>query len=207
MIAAGRGGMTELIGLAVVLFAATNLDDLFVLLAFFADPRFAPRQIVLGQYLGMSCLLAASVAVSLVSLTLSREQLGLSGLVPILIGLKRLHDLWRGGAAAAGADRGGGGHGAMLSVAAVTVANGGDNIGVYAPVVATRSTGDLALIAAVFAGLTALWLAFGYGLVGHPRLGAPIRRHGPRVVPFVLIGIGAMILHEGGSLHLVARLF
>ena len=48
------------VGLAVVLFASTNIDDLFVLLALFADRRVGTRGIVVGQYLGIAILFAFS---------------------------------------------------------------------------------------------------------------------------------------------------
>ena len=38
------------IGVGIALFAATNVDDIFVLLAFFTDARFRPRQIVRGRW-------------------------------------------------------------------------------------------------------------------------------------------------------------
>ncbi len=43
----------ELIGFAIVVFVATNLDDVFLLIAFFADPKLKVRQIVTGQYVGI----------------------------------------------------------------------------------------------------------------------------------------------------------
>src|SRR5688500_5314863 len=44
------------VGLAIVLFVATNIDDVLVLLGFFADPGFRARHIVVGQYLGIGAL-------------------------------------------------------------------------------------------------------------------------------------------------------
>src|SRR5271154_4636522 len=58
----------ELVSQAVVLFISTDLDDVFVLLGFFADPRFRIRQIVAGQFIGIAALYALSVVGSLVSL-------------------------------------------------------------------------------------------------------------------------------------------
>lgn len=37
------------VGLAILLFASTNVDDIFVLLGFFADPKYRTRDIVMGQ--------------------------------------------------------------------------------------------------------------------------------------------------------------
>ena len=43
-----------LIGLAVVAFTSTNIDDAFVLVGFFADKSFRTHEVIIGQYTGMS---------------------------------------------------------------------------------------------------------------------------------------------------------
>src|SRR5262245_37811878 len=119
--------MTE-VGLAVVLFASTNLDDIFVLLVFLADPKFRVREVACGQYLGIAALVAISLVLSVVSLVMSPAYIRWLGLVPILIGLKKLFDLWRNHdepdttTTRPGLNQ-------IFTVAAITIANGGDNIG------------------------------------------------------------------------------
>jgi len=57
-----------LIGVGISAFVATNIDDLFILVIFFAAiPRFSIFQIVLGQYVGMGSLIAVSLLGSLIS--------------------------------------------------------------------------------------------------------------------------------------------
>jgi cadmium resistance protein CadD (predicted permease) len=187
--------------LAIALFASTNIDDLFVLLGLFSDPRYRRSDVVLGQYAGIAILFGVSVAASLISLVLAPKYLGLLGLAPIAIGLKRLLELRGGGAEESGKAVGSGAN--IVAVASVTVANGGDNIGIYTPLFAIRPAADIAIIAIVFVAMTAAWLFAAYRLTVHPRLGAPIRRFGPRVVPFVLIGLGIMILAEAGTFALL----
>jgi cadmium resistance protein CadD (predicted permease) len=62
-----------------VLFASTNVDDIFVLVGFFADPKFRARNIVLGQYAGIVMLFGLSLLGSLLSLVIPREYIGLLG--------------------------------------------------------------------------------------------------------------------------------
>ena len=83
------------VGVAVALFAATNVDDLFLLVAFFADPRRRPGAIVAGQSLGIAVLVAASLAASLVSRVLPAPWVGLLGLVPLARGIAGLTRRWR----------------------------------------------------------------------------------------------------------------
>ena len=196
------------LGVAVVVFASTNIDDVFVLMGFYAEPRFRSRDVVAGQYIGIAALFAASVVFSLVSLVVPEAYVGLLGLVPIAIGGKQLFDLRRGRESAGEGLQpipAGGAHVRALTVAAVTIANGGDNIGVYTPPFATRTGYELALIGVVFAVMTALWCAVGHWMVEHRTLGAPIRRYGHRIVPLVLIALGVLILHDAGSFELLGR--
>ena len=58
-----------LLGMAIMLFASTNVDDVFVLIGFFADQKFRARDIVLGQYVGIAALFSVSVAAALLSLS------------------------------------------------------------------------------------------------------------------------------------------
>jgi len=197
-----------LLGIAMVLFAWTNVDDLFVLLGFFSDPRFRPRQVVIGQYVGVMVLYGASVLASLLSLVVPPAYIGLLGLAPIFMGITKLYSLWRGAdsdgderadhaKASARSGRN------ILTVAMATVANSGDNISVYTPLFATRSAWEDAAMGLVFAVMTALWCLLGHWLVHHPALGAPIRRYGHRTAPFILIGLGILILYEAGTLNLI----
>lgn len=195
--------MLKLIFLSVAIFVSTNIDDIFVLIAFFTDRQFRLHQIVLGQYLGIAALFAFSVAASLVSLVLPEDVVGLMGVLPILIGIARFIAYWRGsgeGDAPVGTSA------AIFAVAAATIANGGDNIAVYTPAFAGRSALELAGIATCFAILTAVWLVFANWLVNHPQLGHPIRRYGQPIVPFVLVAIGLMVLNDAGSFALLARI-
>lgn len=194
--------MLSTIGAAIALFAATNIDDIFVLLGFFADPKFRPRQIIVGQYIGILALVAVSIAASLVSLVLPPAYVGLLGILPVVIGLKKLFDLWKGGEEEVDVTAARG-FGNVLAVTAVTVANGGDNIGIYTPVFATSTSFQIGVFVAVFVAMVAIWLAFAHWMINHPSLGAPIRRYGHVVVPFVLIAIGFFVLHEAGSFSLL----
>src|SRR5579871_6674431 len=131
-----------LLGLAVIIFASTNVDDIFVLIGFLADPRFHLRNIAVGQYLGIGILVAVSVMGSLVSVVLAPDYLEWLGLLPILIGLIKLATLLRArdDNDARHHEAGSGSIGQIASIAVVTIANGGDNIGVYAPLFAVQTT-------------------------------------------------------------------
>jgi len=64
----------------------------------------------------------------------------------------------------------------ILAVAAVTIANGGDNTSVYTPLLATRSGADLTVIQMAYDILTALWCMFAHWLVNQRIISSPVRR-------------------------------
>lgn len=167
-------------------FAATNLDDLFLLVAWFAAGRYRTRDIVLGQYAGIGALFAASLAASLLALVVPAENLKWLGVIPVALGIRVFVTPEGPGEAPAASG--------FLAVLAVTVVNGADNLGVYIPLFATTGAAALAVYGAVFTVQLALWCAAARWLVHHPTAGAPLRRWGPGAVPYVLIGIGLWIL-------------
>jgi len=195
------------IWIGIVVFACTNIDDLFVLLAFFADPSFRAREIVAGQYAGIAALIALSLMGAFCALAIPATFIGLLGLLPLGIGLRKLWGLWRG-SEAADVDRqpAVAKTSKLFAVAAVTVANGGDNIGAYAPLFSTSTAVERGVLVAIFLGLTGLWCALAYALVSAPGLGRWIRRIGRSTLPCVLVGLGIYILVHNGALSLLPAL-
>jgi cadmium resistance protein CadD (predicted permease) len=196
------------LGLAVVLFVSTNVDDLVLLIAFFANSSFRARDIVAGQYVGVAILFIVSVAGALLSLVIPKAYLGLLGIFPILIGIRKLLELRHDPAGTAPANVLGtatGEYGNIASVALVAIANGADNIGVYLPAFAVHPGSQIAIIALVFVAMTALWCLLAHRMVSHPRFGAPLRRYAHIFAPLVLIGLGILIIYNAGSIPSLFR--
>jgi len=187
-----------IIALGAAAFVATNVDDSFLLLLFFGDRRFRARHVFAGQALGMALLVIISLGGALLALAVPARLVGLLGLLPIAFGLKELAERrvaddeeslptpvvasdapgWRRAAAVAG----------------ITLANGGDNVGVYVPLFATRSPLETSLIVSVFAALLAVWLFAGYYLARRSALAGRVQRVSGALMPWVLIGLGVVIL-------------
>ena len=192
----------------ITAFTATNLDDIVILLLFFsqADALFR-RHIVMGQYLGFAALILASLPGFFGSLFLPTAWVGMLGIVPIAIGLNRL--LNRDEAEVepeAELEPISSPLGSLLSpqtygVAAITVANGGDNVGIYVPLFASCTWESLAVILSVFFSLVGVWCYAAYRLTQVPAIADTLTRYGNQFVPFVLIGLGAMILLESHTLE------
>ncbi|WP_444875787.1 cadmium resistance transporter [Streptomyces rishiriensis] len=189
------------------MFAVTNIDDILVLALFFAQgagQHNATRRIVLGQYLGFMGILAVAVAAAFGATFLPEAAIPYLGLLPLVLGLKAAWQAWESHRDAgeddeAEADEGGPG---PLEVAAVTFANGGDNIGVYVPVFATAGVGGMSVYAVVFLVLVAVWCFAGKFFATRPVIARLLARWGHILLPLVLIGIGLLILIEGGAFGL-----
>ncbi|WP_446042148.1 cadmium resistance transporter [Streptomyces sp. SID1121] len=197
-----------IIGQAAGLFAVTNIDDILILALFFsqgAGHRGSTRRILLGQYLGFTGILAVAVAAAFGATFLPESAIPYLGLLPLALGLKAAWQAWKnhrggGGGEEEGQDKAGGP--SPLEVAAVTFANGGDNIGVYVPVFATSGIGGMSVYAAVFLVLVAVWCFAGRFFATRPVIAEALSRRGHILLPVVLIGIGLLILVEGGAFGL-----
>ncbi|MBW8485201.1 cadmium resistance transporter [Actinomadura parmotrematis] len=194
-----------IIGQAAGLFAVTNIDDILILALFFAQGaghRGVTRAIAVGQYLGFAAILAVAVAAAFGATFLPEDAIPYLGLLPLALGVKAAVQAWRHRhdtqeerQAAEGGPR-------PLEVAAVTFANGGDNIGIYVPVFATAGAGGMSAYAVVFLILVAVWVAAGRYFATRPAIAKALSRWGHILLPAVLIGIGALILVEGGAFGL-----
>lgn len=196
-----------LIGQAVGMFTATNVDDIVILALFFgqaAGHRGGAVRVVTGQYLGFTAILAASIAGALGAGLLPTTVIPYLGLLPVALGVRAAWRAWRERrdsaneepAAATGSGP------AVFAVAAVTFANGGDNIGVYVPVFATAGTDGLIVFAVVFLALVAVWCLLGRFFASRAVIARALARWGHILLPAVLIGIGLLILTEGGAFGL-----
>lgn len=187
-----------------IAFAATNIDDIFVLTLFFAQKTSRRLYVVVGQYLGFAALVAVSLVGYFAHFIVPREWIGLLGIVPIVIGVKKLIEWKRAkGQNNSSPEKPAGV--SVFTVAAVTFANGGDNIGIYTPLFAASDAAQLGVILAVFFVLIAVWCVVGYHLGSHHSVGRALDRYGHVIVPFVLIGLGVYIMYESDTFRLMVN--
>ena len=193
------------LALAVVVFATTNVDDLLLLTAYFADRTTHPMSVIFGQAVGIGLLTLGSALAAWFALKLPSGLLSFLGLAPLILGIRGLLALWK----ARGFQRSNPDdstrqlitessvrrriYSQWVSVALITLANGGDNLGVYIPLF-SRSFQWLPLYLTTFAFMTGVWCLFSYWLVHHRIWGAYIRRYGHVALPIVLLMLGVSIL-------------
>lgn len=205
----------------VIAFIATNIDDILILLLFFSqvDVNFRRRHIIIGQYLGFIAIIIASLPGFFGSLVVPRELIGLLGLLPIVIGVKQLvsREQEQPEVQTVTSDFKQSSlsnpivsfllsvlHPQTYKVAAVTIANGGDNISIYIPLFAGNNLASLGVILSVFLFMVGVWCAIAYLLARQATIANVLSRYGRVVVPFVLIGLGLFIMYERGTFSLLA---
>ncbi|MBC7289805.1 MAG: cadmium resistance transporter [Actinotalea sp.] len=193
---------------AIGLFIATNIDDIIVLSLFFArgaGRRGTTARIAAGQYLGFAGILGAAVLVSLgAGAFLPQEAIPYFGLIPLALGLWAAWGAWRGDDDDDDDDdaKVTGKNVTVLTVAGVTFANGGDNIGVYVPVF--LSVGPAAVVAycVVFLLLVAVLVMLAKFVATRRPIAEVLERWEHALFPVVLIGLGVVILVSGGAFGL-----
>jgi cadmium resistance transport/sequestration family protein len=198
----------ELFVTSILAFASTNVDDIFILMLFFGNKEYNTRQIVLGQYLGIIALITISFLGSLVGLLIEQKYIGILGLLPIYFGVRGIIRLSR--------------HkqvepeeirikprnlNGTLSVAGVTFANGGDNIGIYIPLFSTLVMSQKLIMIAIFLAMVAVWCLAAIYLSRHLVVATTIDKYGHIITPIVLICLGVYILYESGTFNIVNNIF
>ena len=197
-------------------FVVTNIDDIFILGVFFSQVNsvLRRRHVVVGQYLGFIFLILASLSgYFLGSFLLSPSVIRWLGLVPIALGLSALlseqeetetssaiteeippknNSIWTRWLSPQ-----------TYGVAAVTVANGSDNIGVYVPLFAGSNGSSLLVILTVFLTLVGVWCYLAYKLISLPLISRLLTGYTYSFIPCLLISLGVFIIKESIPLTLV----
>lgn len=183
--------MTASILTSVIAYISTNIDDIFVLMILLAQTRRAGR-LAAGHFLGVGAITAISMLGALGLQNLPLKYVGILGLVPIFLGVKAWRE--RNGEDDApeqsGVD--------LLGMAAITLGNGADNIGVYIPLFTAFSPSERMTAVAVFALMTGLWLFLAGSLSRFPGVQHAVARYKHIAIPVVFIALGVYIILDSG---------
>ena len=191
----------SLFGIGIAAFFASNIDDTFILILLFSSRSFQTRHIFIGQSLGIGVLIIISALGALIALVLPPFFIALMGFIPIAIGIKRLVEHqernWITGKNKTFQDNKRQGLIPFLTVSAITISNGGDDIGVFTPLFAKYNTvGEVTALVTIFMVMTLVWCILTFYLVNHPLIATRIQRFGNIITPFVLMGLGLYILAD-----------
>ena len=194
----------------VAAFVATNLDDLVILTLLFSqiNATFRSKHIFIGQYLGFSALVIASIPGFFGGMILPEHWIGLLGLVPIATGINQWlnQDNDSDEEDNEEADKsytsrfGNFLSPQTYSVAAITITNGSDNIGIYVPLFASSEIDELLVTIGVFFCLVGVWCYTSYLLTRQQAIAQLLTRYGNSLVPFVLVGLGVFIILDSQAM-------
>ena len=132
---------------------------------------------------------------------LPSEAIPYFGLIPLGLGLWAAWQAWRGDdddddAKIEGKNV------TVWTVAAVTFANGGDNIGVYVPVFLSVGPGAVVAYCVVFLVLVSVLVGLAKFVATRRPVAEALERWEHILFPIVLIGLGIFILVSGGAFGL-----
>ncbi len=183
---------------ATIAFIATNLDDFAVLILLFLQSPKLWRETIAGQYLGFGILVLLSLPGFWLGQLSLKPWIGLLGLLPIALGIRAALTRENEEADLAlnfGRSR----FPRFLSpqiglVAALTIANGGDNVAIYTALFSGMKPAALAVTLMVWILWVALWCAIARYLAGQRRIQTLIAKYQKVLVPIVLISLGLYII-------------
>lgn len=191
---------------AIVVFISTSIDDLVLLILFHsqATTRVQRISILVGQILGIGVLVGISLVGSyLASRMLEGWVIGLLGFIPIILGIRAMLSKEESKEEATRTGR----KSLLATVTLVTIASGGDNLGIYIPWFATLDGAYLGLTMLVFLVFSLIFWSLGYLLANQSHIKTLLSRFSAVLVPVVFLLLGLVILSENGTFAKLASLF
>lgn len=191
---------------ATAIFISTSIDDLVLLLFFhsMADTKGKRLSILFGSLIGIGCLVAIGmVGAYFAQKMLEPWALGLLGLVPIALGIRMIV----GPEAEEGSEGVAASRSLLITVTLLTIASGGDNLGLYIPWFATLETGAMTVVLLVFFICCVLFWSMAGLLANQKHIKLLLTRFSRLLVPLVYLVLGATILFESGTIEKFVSLF
>ena len=174
-------------------FVGTMIDNFFAFSAqLLVTPGDRIRRVATAQALGVATLVAMAYGVGSILEPVSSKWIGLLAVAPWSLGVygwrhrnDPVHDHFRRGA---------------LTTFVVTIALGGDNLAVWIPLLRAQVTLHALVTLSTFAVLEFLFVVTARAITSHPNIVAWGDRHTRKIVPWVYLGLGFLILFECGTL-------
>ncbi len=205
-------GATILSSLAV--FISTSIDYLLILTIIFVQTRTRKGifHVIGGQYLGTTILVVVSLLIAFILHFIPEEWIiGLLGLIPIILGIRvaikkeyeeeneaeEVNEKLE----AAKANR------LFWTITLITIASGGDNLGIYIPYFASLARLDIVIALIVFLIATSILCYIGYKLSTIRLISETLEKYERIIVPIVYIALGIYIMAESGTITMLISLF
>ena len=192
---------------AIGVYISTSIDYLIVLIILFAQLSQNKQKwhIYAGQYLGTGLLVGVSlVAAYVVNFVPEAWMVGLLGLIPIYLGIRFaivgegeeeeeeeiIERLEQSKA-----------NQLFWTVTLLTIASGGDNLGIYTPYFASLDWAQTLVALLVFAIGVIIFCKLSQMLSSIPLISETIEKYTRIIVPLVFIPLGLYIMYESGTIE------
>lgn len=185
--------MLQTIFTAIMTFIGTTIDDIFVVTVLFADAKTKRDRINIyaGEYTGIMLTFVIGLAGAFAASFIPDKLIGLLGLVPIIMAVIYIIKSRKGD----DDDDEIKGLG-IISVALLSLSNGGDNIGVYVSAFTGLDVFGIAVTAVVFLCCIALFCLLARKIGSVAKIRNIVEKYKRIIIPGVLMILGIMILAE-----------
>jgi cadmium resistance transport/sequestration family protein len=196
---------------AVVVYISTSIDDLFILMVIFGQihSKKGMFSIWRGQYAGVGILVVTSLlAAFALNLIPQSWIIGLLGLAPITLGFRALRKEPEENDMGVLEKINAVGHQRLFwTMTLITVASGGDNLGVYIPYFVSLDYVGILIATVVFLVMIALFCLIGQRLARIPLVAKVLETYSRIIIPVVFFSLGIFILIENGTVEKLWSLF
>jgi len=185
--------MSELtiIVLVVGSYAATNMDNLTLVVSWMLAGKTSAAGLASGYALASLAVLVIAILLGLSSSVIPVKLIGLLGVIPAGLGIYSLIGQFRGAGEATAAHSG---SSAALAIAATLTANSVDSIIIFAPMLAdTRASID-PFIAVAFLGAAGAWYWLARVASHHVARLKTVTKAAGWIAPLIMIYVGVYIL-------------
>jgi len=180
---------------AILSFISTEIDNILVMVILFANgDKVKKSHVIIGQYLSLGILTAISIMGAFGLTFLPQRYVGLLGLIPIFLGIREYLNYKKERLTPAFRENGKITKQGILSVTLIALVNGADNIGIYIPIFASYTAGQLVGVIAIFTVMMALWCLLAELVTKSPRIKTPLQKYRHIIVPIVFIVLGAFVI-------------
>lgn len=192
---------------AIGVYISTSIDYLIILIILFAQLSQNKQKwhIYAGQYLGTGLLVGASlVAAYVVNFVPEEWMVGLLGLIPIYLGIRFAilgEDAEEEEEAIIERLEQSKANQLFWTVTLLTIASGGDNLGIYIPYFASLDWSQTLVALLVFVIGIIIFCEISRVLSSIPLIFETIEKYERIIVPLVFILLGLYIMYENGTIE------
>jgi len=189
---------------SIIAYIATSIDYIFILLILFVEmKKDSLKDIILGQYVGFTILIVISLLGAFGLTFIPQQWIGLLGLIPMYLGFKTLFKDKEDDKGDEIVESAGKFSKLFFSVTSISLAAGGDNLGVYIPYFTTLNISELVVTLIIFYILVAVSCYISYKLASFKYISEAIEKFERIIVPIVFIALGIMIMYENGTFNIL----